>query len=114
MDPTDKKSLDQRFHSFWLASTPKLFEWFGWIAALGAIKFVHNKTQSLAVYLLLTCGYFVLAFYTQALFSTKISVTKIKSKHNREFVSGLLALALAYLTSVIAGHAVDAISKSAL
>ena len=109
-----KEPFDKRLHAFWLIATPKLFEWFGWIAALGAIKFVHNKTQSFAVYALLIIGYIALALYIQAFFSTKIDIACIKSKHNREFVSGLIALALGYLTSVIAGHAVEAVSQSAL
>jgi|SRR5690606_11931785 len=109
-----KPSFERRFYAFWLVATPKLFEWFGWIAALGATQYVYAKTQSPAVFGLLILGYLALLFYAYAIFSTKIQVSAIKTKHHREFVSGLIALGLAYLTSVLAQEVVSAFSRSAL
>jgi hypothetical protein len=109
-----KPSLEQRFYAFWLQATPKLFEWFGWIAALGVTQFVYAKTKSTAVLALLVVGYASLLLYTYAIFSSKIQVSAIKARHHREFVSGLIALGLTYLTNVIAQQAVGAFSRSAL
>ena len=116
MDATEKSkpSLERRFYAFWLIATPKLFEWFGWIAALGVTQFVFAKTKSPAVLGLLILGYAALLFYAYAIFSSKIQISAIKAKHHREFVSGLIALGLAYLTNVIAQQAVSAFSRSAL
>lgn len=110
----EKQSFETRFYRFWHTATPKLFEWFGWIAALGATQFVYAKTKSVVVLGLLYVGYLALAFYAYGFFSSHIQVSAIKTKHNREFVSGLIALGLAYLTSVIAQQAISAFSLSAL
>ena len=109
-----KPSFEKRFYAFWLVATPKLFEWFGWIAALGATQFVYAKTKSPVVFGLLLLGYFALLFYAYAIFSSRIQVSAIRTKHHREFVSGLIALGLAYLTSVLAQETVSAFSRSAL
>jgi hypothetical protein len=116
MDATEKSKppFETRFYQFWLVATPKLFEWFGWIAALGATQYVYAKTKSPAVFGLLILGYFALLFYAYAIFSSKIQISSIKTKHHREFVSGLIALSLAYLTSVLAQQVVSAFSRSAL
>ena len=84
------------------------------VAALGATQFVAVKTKSHIVYGLLVLGYMALLFYAYAIFSARIRLPLIKTKHHREFVSGMIALALAYLTSVIAQNAVSAFSLSAL
>jgi len=56
--------FEAQFNKFWLAATPKIFEWIGWIAALGAIGFVHAKTKSTAALILLLVGYASFFFYS--------------------------------------------------
>jgi hypothetical protein len=66
-----KPSFERRFYGFWLIATPKLFEWFGWIAALGVTQFVYARTESFAVLALLIVGYAALLFYTYAVFRSE-------------------------------------------
>ena len=56
----------ERFHAFWLVATPKLFEWFGWVAVLGAMSFVYSKTKTMSLFALVILGYLSLLFYFAA------------------------------------------------
>ena len=114
---SDKKTrLDffERNHSFWYVATPKLFEWFGWVAVLGALKYLFDKTHSIAVLALLVLGYASLLFYFNGFFERHpVRVPFARSSATRKFVSGLASTILALFAFLLAQHAVGAFSQAA-
>lgn len=54
---------------FWLAVTPKLFQWLGWVALLAGVSFVQKKTESGWLLFFLTLCSISIAFYFFALFA---------------------------------------------
>ena len=81
---------------FWLAVTPKLFEWLGWVALLAGVSFVQKKTGS--VWLLFFIGICTtsMMFYFFALFA-KIEFKGFLKNHPnmQRFISIGLSSALA-------------------
>jgi hypothetical protein len=104
----------ERNHRFWYLATPKIFEWFSWVAVLGALNYLHRKSGSPWILTLMLLGYLSLVFYFSAFFSRHpIKIPFIRDKNNHELVSGILAILLGYLTSVLSQHAVSAFSQGA-
>lgn len=81
---------------FWLAVTPKLFEWLGWVALLAGVSFVQKKTESGWLLLFLVLCTVSLMFYFFALFA-KFEFTGFLSSHRnvQRFISICLSSALA-------------------
>lgn len=102
------------FNSFWLVATPKLFEWFGWVVALGASQYVYEKTRSNVVLVLLLVGYSAMLLYSHTTMLRWVNISAIKAKHHREALSGLIAVAITGLAGYVAQEAISAFSKSAL
>lgn len=48
---------------FFLRATPRLFEWFSWVLILGALSYLSESTESLAVEILLFAGWMFFIFY---------------------------------------------------
>jgi len=48
---------------FWLGAAPKLFEWLRWVVILGAITYVANYSDSLALKILLGFCYGTMFLY---------------------------------------------------
>jgi hypothetical protein len=49
---------------FWLATTPKVFEWLRWAITLAAVQYIAKKTHSTAAYVVLMVGFIaMLNFY---------------------------------------------------
>lgn len=86
-----------RFHSFWLIATPKIFEWFEWVAVLGALTFLYNKHPAVALVPLLALGYLSLVLYFGAFFlKHRITIPSVHSKPLQDIPSGFLAIALGF------------------
>lgn len=80
----------ERFHSFWLIATPKIFEWFEWVAVLGALTYLYNTRPSIALIPLLVLGYLSLIFYFGAFFlKHRIPIPGVHSKALQDILSGL-------------------------
>jgi hypothetical protein len=63
-DAASLKAWDE----FWLAATPRIFEWLRWAITLAAIQFVANRTRSPWAYIVLVVGYMALLNYYWAFF----------------------------------------------
>ena len=46
-----------------LKATPVWFNWIGWIIALGALHYFHDKSQSIAIAIIIGISYVLLWFY---------------------------------------------------
>ena len=101
----------ERFHSFWLIATPKIFEWFEWVAVLGALTFLYNKHPTAALVPLLALGYLSLVFYFGAFFlKHRITIPGVHSKPLQDILSGFLAIALGFGANRLIQLAVAAFS----
>jgi hypothetical protein len=101
----------ERFHNFWLIATPKIFEWFGWVAVLGALTFLYNKRPTLTLVPLLALGYLSLVFYFGAFFlKHRITIPGVRSKALQDILSGFLAIALGFCANRLVQLAVSAFS----
>lgn len=81
---------------FWLAVTPKLFEWLGWVALLAGVSYVQKKTGSGWLSLLLALCTTSMMFYFFALFA-KIEFKGFLTRHPnvQRFISICLSSGLA-------------------
>lgn len=69
----DKKKSEEEWltplHKFFLAATPKWFNWLGWVFILGALSILAEKSQSMAVTIIYAISfiffmnYFMIYFY---------------------------------------------------
>jgi hypothetical protein len=104
----------EKNHRFWYLATPKIFEWFNWVAVLGALSYLFKKSHSPAVLVLMLLGYLSLIFYFTAFFLRHPPrIPWVRTKHNQEFISGILALLLGYAANVLVQHAVNIFSQGA-
>ncbi len=53
---------------FWLAATPKLFEWLRWAVMLAAVSYIARRSDSLVLKIFLGVCYGSLLVYYQAFF----------------------------------------------
>jgi hypothetical protein len=103
-----------RFHNFWLIATPKIFEWFEWVAVLGALTFLYNKHPAAALVPLLVLGYLSLVFYFGAFFlKYRVTIPGVHSKALQDILSGFLAIALGFGANRLVQLAVSAFSVGA-
>jgi len=99
---------------FWIAVTPKLFEWLGWVALLAGVSFVQKKTGSGWLLLFLVFCTTSLMFYFFALFA-KIEFKGYLSSHPniQRFISISLSSALAGGAYYLAMASVNVLSSAA-
>ena len=109
-----KPGFFERNHAFWYVATPKLFEWFGWVAVLGAIKYLFDKTHSFILLGLLILGYASLIFYFNGFFERHpIRLPFVRSSSTHKLFSGLASILIALFASLLAQHAVNVFSQAA-
>lgn len=98
---------------FWLAVTPKLFEWLGWVALLAGVSFVQKKTGSgwLSVFIVLCT--ISLMFYFFAFFS-KIEFKGFFSRYPyvQRIISICLSSALAGLAYYLAWASINVLASA--
>lgn len=67
-NPSSDAAALKAWDEFWLAATPRIFEWLRWAITLAAIQFVANRTHSPWAYTVLVLGYMALLNYYWAFF----------------------------------------------
>lgn len=96
---------------FYLAVTPKLYEWLRWVLTLAALSYVQKKSDSFALRLLfgltlgLTCAY-LNSFFYQFRFT---GIPYVKSPTVARSLSILLAGSLGFATWLMVTAAVEAL-----
>ena len=89
--------------AFFLAATPKLYEWLRWVITLAAISFVQQKSHSTAISVLLgltyglTFSYFMAFFYQFKFTGIPVLKTPRTARLVSIILSGLLGIATWYL-----------------
>ena len=110
----ERPDFFQRTHTFWYAATPKLFEWFGWVSVLGALKYMFDKTHSISTLALLMLGYAGLFFYFNGFFERHpVRFPFVRSASAHKLFSGLASALLALFAFLFAQQAVSAFSQLA-
>jgi len=68
---------------FWIKTTPRWFEWLGWVLILGAFSFLTKLTQNMI--LNIACGFSCVAlfFYLQSFFSLWIYMDFLLSSRRK-------------------------------
>lgn len=99
--------------AFVLAATPKLFEWLGWVLTLGALRFVANKTQSIAVLVApgITNGLLILYFYSY-FYQFTFTHQALRNRRTAQAVSLALSGALGGFTWYFVTELVNAVVAS--
>lgn len=94
---------------FWLAFTPKLFEWIGWVAALAGVKYIYAKSSSFIIGMLVLLCTLGMIMYFYAYFSRieVLGFAFLKSERKSRFLSVAMTSALAGLAIFIASVASD-------
>lgn len=100
----------EKLDTFFLAATPKLFEWLRWVITLSALTYVQHKTKFPAVSVLLGVTYFLtvsyfIAFFYQFRFR---GFPLLKSPRVALFTSLLLSGLLGGVTFLLVNEAVSA------
>jgi hypothetical protein len=104
----------ERNHAFWYVATPKLFEWFQWVAILGALRYLFNKSHSIIILALFLLGLASVFFYFNGFLEHHFrSLSFARSSATRRLLSGLASTALAALAFFLAQYAVAAFSITA-
>ena len=94
---SDASTPLKAWDEFWLAATPRIFEWLRWAITLAAIQFVANRTRSPWAYVVLIVGYVALLNYYWAFFGKFQMGISTKSKAGRG-VWAALVVGLGYGT----------------
>lgn len=94
---SDETASLKAWDEFWLASTPRIFEWLRWAITLAAIQFVANRTRSPWAYVVLIVGYVALLNYYWAFFGKLQMGISMTSKAGR-WVWAALVVGLGYGT----------------
>ena len=103
-----------KFHDFWYAATPKIYEWLGWLAILAAIQVVYVKKPAAPIAALLAVGYLSIFFYFGAFFMRHpLRIPWIKGPRTQYMLSVLLSAGSAYAVNRLAQYAVSAFAVSA-
>lgn len=71
VDPSTKLSeadVQAELDRFFLAATPKIYEWLRWVLALAALTWAEQQTHSVSIGILLTTTYVCSMFYFFAFF----------------------------------------------
>ncbi len=94
---------------FWLAATPKLFDWYKWAACLAGLEIVKERNPHWALLGIYSFSYCALIFYFHAFFAQfqfKLSNHKSRSDNWHRTISiclaGSLALATFYIVAFVA------------
>lgn len=98
---------------FWLAFTPKLFEWLGWVALLAGVRFIHTKSPSIWLGTIIAMANVVLVFYFIAYFHRFrfVGLSFAESPKARLLVSLLISCALSIAANQAAYYAAAALAN---
>ena len=96
---------------FWLAVTPRLFEWLRWTVILAAVTYVARDSDSPTLKLFVGLCYGALLAYFQAFFFQFefINLPWLKSKRSQRVASVVLAFILGLVTFWIVKLSIDAL-----
>jgi hypothetical protein len=99
---------------FWLDTTPEIFKWLGWVAALAALKVIEQKSGSKIVSAMNGLCYVAMIFYFNAFFFQYefINTPFVKNSKLRRFVSLVISGALAGLAGWLASKAMLVFSNT--
>ncbi len=99
---TTESEWTTAFDRFWLAATPKWFEWMGWILVLAVLGFVAEEAGTVLLWLVYAVSYAAVVFYFQGFFySVRFDgFPLIKSERSRRAISLLISIALTFLVFV--------------
>ncbi len=97
---------------FFVGFVPKWFSFIGFLLALGALKYVEQRSNSIAVDIVYVVTFFFLIFYLQALFYRfpffkLLPVKFILYKSTKFYFSIVLAVASFYLTNLVINQVVN-------
>src|SRR2546423_35823 len=98
---------------FWLAFTPKLFEWLEWGAVLWGFRFFPNKNRKTWLgFLRLFCTVAMLFYFMAFFYRFKfVGIPWLQSERAHRLVSLAISGALAIAAIEVAAFAVDALSN---
>lgn len=95
LDFKDKKTegdWHETFKRFWLAVTPKWFEWLGWVLILGVIKYATEKYNSLPLNIINSLSFSFFFMYFLYFIDIEFDgLPFIKSRKLRIMISSLLS-----------------------
>jgi hypothetical protein len=99
---------------FWLAATPEIFKWLGWVAALAVLKLIDEKSGSYAVSAIRGICFIAMIFYFNAFFFQFVFVNQpiVRNPKVRWFVSLAISGGLAALASLLAVKAMYVLSST--
>jgi len=94
---------------FWLAATPKIFEWLRWAVILAAVTYVSQKSDSPILTVLVGLCYGSMLLYFQAFFAQFEfeNVPFVRSPSLQRTVSILLSALLAFGTYWLIRFSID-------
>jgi len=96
--------------SFFLAATPKVFEWMRWVIALAALGYVQRKTGSAGLAVLLVAGHALVLFYFNAYFMRfEFRGLSVRRPRAARIASLSLSGLLGFLTYIVVRASVDAV-----
>lgn len=97
------------FDRFWLAATPKLFEWLRWVLALAALSYVAKKANSTLLQSIVSLANTAVMFYYFAYFSQFQfrGLPFIKSRRSELLASVVLSAGIAAITYGLVQYSID-------
>jgi hypothetical protein len=98
---------------FWLAFTPKLFEWLGWIALLSAVRFVQAASPNAWLgFLDALCSVAMFSYFMAFFYRFKfVGIRWLRKERAHRFASVVVSGALATFAYYAAFIAVEALSN---
>ena len=99
---------------FWLAATPEIFKWLGWVVALAVLKLIDEKSGSKTVSATRGLCFVAMIFYFNAFFFQFVFVNPpiVRNPKVRWFVSLAISGGLAGLASWLAVEAMHVLSST--
>jgi len=97
---------------FWLAFTPKFFEWLGWVALLAGVRFIHTKSPTIWLGVIIAVANVAITFYFIAYFHRFrfVGLPFSQSPKARLFISLLISGVLAFTANQAAYYAAAALA----
>jgi len=102
------------FDRFWLAATPKIFEWFRWVLALAALSYVAKKANSMLLQSVVGFANAAVMFYYFAYFSQFQfrGFPFIKSRRSELLTSVVVSVGIAAITYGLVRYSVHVLVAS--
>lgn len=110
VESTFLNSLDR----FFLAATPKVFEWLRWVITLAAIGYVQKKTESAAVTVVFViAGTMLLGYFVAFAFRYRLAEPpEPKFRRTAYWITLVCSMLFGMALLVLALHSVDSIIAS--